>query len=157
VAAGLAPVAIGTETDGSIICPSAASGIVGIKPTVGLVPRTHIVPISATQDTAGPMALTVADAAAVLTVIAGSDPGDPASAEADAKKSDSSKALDASALQGKRIGVAAIRRLSQGHRCCSRRAGGLKAAGAELVELKEPAAKRDGRRSSPSCSGFQGG
>ena len=143
VAAGLAPVAIGTETDGSIICPSAASGIVGIKPTVGLVPRTHIVPISATQDTAGPMALTVADAAAVLTVIAGSDPGDPASAEADAKKSDYSKALDASALQGKRIGVA--RYLSGYHDATDalfeKALEELKAAGAELVELKEPAGK----------------
>jgi amidase len=74
VAAGLAAFAIGTETDGSIVCPSGANGIVGIKPTVGLVPRTYIVPISATQDTAGPMALTVADAALVLSVIAGSDP-----------------------------------------------------------------------------------
>lgn len=145
VAAGLAPVAIGTETDGSIICPSAAAGIVGIKPTVGLVPRTHIVPISATQDTAGPMALTVADAAAVLTVIAGSDAGDPATAEADAKKEDYSKALDANALQGKRIGVA--RYLAGYHDATDalfeKALEELKAAGAELVELKEPAGKQE--------------
>jgi|JI10StandDraft_1071094.scaffolds.fasta_scaffold114458_2 amidase len=145
VAAGLAAAAIGTETDGSIICPSAVSGIVGIKPTVGLVPRTHIVPISATQDTAGPMALTVADAAAILTVIAGSDAGDPASIEADAKKSDYSKALDANALQGKRIGVA--RYLAGYHKgtdaAFETALEELKAAGAELVELKEPAGKAE--------------
>lgn len=145
VAAGLAPAAIGTETDGSIICPSAAAGIVGIKPTVGLVPRTHIVPISATQDTAGPMALTVADAAAVLTVIAGSDAGDPATAEADAKKEDYSKALDANALQGKRIGVAHY--LAGYHDATDalfeKALDDLKAAGAVLVELKEPAGKQE--------------
>ena len=143
VAAGLAAGAIGTETDGSVICPSSVSGIVGIKPTVGLVPRTHIVPISSTQDTAGPMALTVADAALLLTVMAGSDPSDPASAEADAKKSDYSKALDANALQGKRIGVA--RYLAGYHKgtdaAFEKALAELKAAGAELVELKEPAGK----------------
>ena len=107
------------------------------------MPRTHIVPISATQDTAGPMALTVADAAAILTVIAGSDPGDPASVEADAKKGDYSTALDANALQGKRIGVA--RYLSGYHDATDalfeKALEELKAAGAELVELKEPAGK----------------
>ncbi len=86
VAAGLAPAAIGTETDGSITCPAAVNGIVGFKPTVGLVSRTHIVPISHSQDTAGPMTRTVEDAAIVLSVIAGSDPADPATAEADARK-----------------------------------------------------------------------
>lgn len=145
VAAGLAAAAIGTETDGSIICPSAVAGIVGIKPTVGLVPRTHIVPISATQDTAGPMALTVADAAAILTVIAGSDAGDPASAEADANKADYTKALDANALQGKRIGVA--RYLAGYHKgtdaVFEKALEDLKAAGAELVELKEPPGREE--------------
>ncbi|MBY4638068.1 amidase [Sphingopyxis sp. XHP0097] len=105
VAAGLAPVAIGTETDGSITCPAGVNGIVGFKPTVGLVSRTHIVPISHSQDTAGPMALTVRDAAAVLTAIAGSDPADPATAEADARKTDYVAALADRALSGKRIGV----------------------------------------------------
>ena len=80
VAIGLAPAAIGTETDGSITCPAAVNGIVGFKPTVGLVSRTHVVPISHSQDTAGPMTTTVRDAALVLSVIAGSDPADPASA-----------------------------------------------------------------------------
>ncbi|WP_292051143.1 MULTISPECIES: amidase [unclassified Brevundimonas] len=105
VAAGLAPVAIGTETDGSIVCPAAVNGIVGFKPTVGLVSRTHIVPISHTQDTAGPMTLTVEDAAIVLGVIAGSDPADPATVEADSRKRDYHAALDANALSGQRIGV----------------------------------------------------
>ena len=78
--------AIGTETDGSITCPAAINGIVGFKPTVGLVSRTHIVPISVSQDTAGPMTRTVRQAAELLTVIAGSDPADPATREADRRK-----------------------------------------------------------------------
>ena len=77
---GPAPPAIGTETDGSITCPAAANGVVGLKPTVGLVSRTYIVPISPSRTRAGPMTRTVADAAAMLTVIAGSDPADPATA-----------------------------------------------------------------------------
>lgn len=105
VAASLAPLAIGTETDGSITCPAGVNGIVGFKPTLGLVSRTHIVPISHSQDTAGPMTLTVRDAAAVMNVIAGSDPADPATAEADARKADYVAALSPDALQGKRIGV----------------------------------------------------
>jgi amidase len=105
VAASLAPIAIGTETDGSITCPAGINGVVGFKPTVGLVSRTFIVPISHSQDTAGPITLTVRDAAAVMTVIAGSDPADPATAEADARKVDSAAALSPGALKGKRIGV----------------------------------------------------
>jgi amidase len=104
-AASLAPLTIGTETDGSITCPAGVNGVVGFKPTVGLVSRTHIVPISHSQDTAGPITLTVRDAAAVMTVIAGSDPADPATAEADARKVDYAAALSPGALQGKRIGV----------------------------------------------------
>src|SRR6202020_1723635 len=88
LAAGLAPLAIGTETDGSIVSPAAACGVVGIKPTLGLVSRTGIVPISAEQDTAGPMARTVADAAALLTAMAGADPADPATAAAAAEAAD---------------------------------------------------------------------
>ncbi len=105
VALGLTPVAIGTETDGSITCPASVNGVVGFKPTVGLVSRTHIVPISHSQDTAGPMATTVRDAARVLTVIAGSDPADPATVEADARKVDFAAGLDANGLRGARIGV----------------------------------------------------
>lgn len=79
ISANLAAVGIGTETDGSILCPSAVSGLVGIKPTVGLVSRSGIIPISESQDTAGPMARSVADAAALLTAIAVADPADAAS------------------------------------------------------------------------------
>jgi amidase len=105
VAAGFAPGAIGTETDGSIVCPAAANGVVGLKPTVGLVPRTHVVPISASQDTAGPITLTVRDAAILLGVMAGSDPDDPATREADARRGAYASRLDAGALKGARIGV----------------------------------------------------
>ena len=80
VAAGLVPVALGSETDGSIISPSARCGVVGIKPTVGLVSRTGVIPICASQDTVGTHATTVADAAAILAIIAGTDPLDPATA-----------------------------------------------------------------------------
>ena len=105
VSASLAAAAIGTETDGSVTCPASISGLVGLKPTVGLIPRTHIIPISATQDTAGPMTRTVADTARLLDVIAGSDPSDPATRDADAHRTDYLAALDAGALKGRRIGV----------------------------------------------------
>ena len=105
VAAGLAPLAVGTETDGSIVSPSHACGIVGIKPTLGLVSRTGIVPISAEQDTAGPMTRTVADAAALLGALAGSDPADPATSRAAGQPADYTQFLDPSALAGARIGV----------------------------------------------------
>ncbi|OHD04323.1 amidase [Sphingopyxis sp. RIFCSPHIGHO2_12_FULL_65_19] len=105
VAASLAPLAIGTETDGSITCPAGVNGVVGFKPTVGLVSRTFIVPISHSQDTAGPITLTVRDAAAVMGAIAGSDPADPATVEADARRTDYLAALSPDALKGKRIGV----------------------------------------------------
>lgn len=103
-AASLAAATIGTETDGSIVCPASVNGVVGLKPTLGLVSRTGIVPISAEQDTAGPIARTVADAAAVLNVIAGSDPADPATAQADARKVNYVAGLGAG-VRGVRIGV----------------------------------------------------
>lgn len=103
-AASLAAATIGTETDGSIVCPASVNGVVGLKPTLGLVSRTGIVPISADQDTAGPIARTVADAAAVLNVIAGSDPADPATREADSRKVDYVAGLNAG-IRGIRIGV----------------------------------------------------
>jgi len=105
VAAGLAPLAVGTETDGSIVSPSGVCGVVGIKPTLGLVSRAGIVPISAAQDTAGPMTATVADAAMLLTAIAGPDPADPATAAAAGNVTDYSAALDPAALDGARLGV----------------------------------------------------
>ncbi|MFP3939716.1 MAG: amidase [Thermoanaerobaculia bacterium] len=106
VAAGYVPLAIGTETNGSVVCPSSANGVVGIKPTVGLVSRTHVVPISHSQDTAGPMGRTVTDAVTLLEAMAGPDPGDPASERAAGHfDRDLSAHLDADGLDGKRIGV----------------------------------------------------
>ena len=105
VAAGLAPLAVGTETDGSIVCPASACGVVGIKPTLGLVSRHGIVPISSAQDTAGPMARTVAEAAALLGVLAGPDPADPVTAAAEGRPADYTAFLDPGALAGARLGV----------------------------------------------------
>jgi len=105
IAAGLAPLAVGTETDGSIVSPAGACGVVGIKPTLGLVSRSGIVPISAAQDTAGPMTVTVADAAALLTVLAGADADDPATDGAREHATDYTAFLDAAALDGARLGV----------------------------------------------------
>lgn len=103
-AASLCAITVGTETDGSIICPSSRCGLVGIKPTVGLVSRSGIIPISSTQDTAGPMARTVADAAALLQALAGTDPRDTAT-KAQQRAKDYREFLQADALQGRRIGV----------------------------------------------------
>ena len=105
VAAGLAPAAIGTETDGSIVSPASVCGVVGLKPTVGLVSRSGIVPISAVQDTAGPMTSCVADAATLLAVIAGQDPADHATAAAAGKTASYPDFLDAGALAGARLGI----------------------------------------------------
>jgi amidase len=106
IAASLATVGVGTETDGSIICPAAVNGIVGLKPTVGVVSRRGIIPISQSQDTAGPMGRTVADVAALLSVIAAIDDSDPASAAARGKlAADYTTALSVDALRGKRFGL----------------------------------------------------
>ncbi len=136
VAAGLATVAIGTETDGSIICPAAMNGIVGIKPTLGLVSRTGIVPISHNQDTAGPLARSVADAAALLSVIAGTDPRDPATVDADKHATDYTRFLDPDGLRGKRIGV--VRQLAgnepNADRVLDAAIATMKAQGAVIVD-----------------------
>lgn len=106
VAANLCAVAVGTETDGSVIAPSSCEGIVGLKPTVGLVSRTGIIPISATQDTAGPMARTVTDAAILLGAMTGADEADQVTLESRGKTvADYTKLLDANALNGKTIGI----------------------------------------------------
>ena len=137
VAAGFAWAAIGTETEGSITCPASVNGIVGFKPTVGLVSRTHIVPISRSQDTAGPMARTVADAALLLGAIAGSDPADPATAEADRHKTDFTAGLAGASLAGVRIGV--MRKAVGGNpdvaAVFEQALADLRRAGAELVEI----------------------
>jgi amidase len=107
VAANLVAAGIGTETDGSIVCPAGANSLVGLKPTLGLVSRSGIVPIAHSQDTAGPMTRTVADAAVVLGAIAGADPADPATTAAGVHmESDYTKFLKADGLKGARIGVA---------------------------------------------------
>jgi amidase len=111
VSAGLAPLAVGTETDGSIVSPASACGVVGIKPTAGLVSRTGIVPLSPVQDTAGPMANSVADAAAMLSVLAAADPLDPAADSSDDHPerppgpAEYTEFLDPAALDGARIGI----------------------------------------------------
>ena len=107
VAANLCAAAIGTETDGSVVCPSSANGLVGIKPTVGLVSRSGIIPIAHSQDTAGPMTRTVRDAAILLTALAGVDPRDTPTGDSVGKTStDYTKFLDPNGLKGARIGVA---------------------------------------------------
>ena len=136
VAAGLVPVAVGTETDGSIICPASMNGIVGIKPTLGLVSRSGIIPISHNQDTAGPMARNVTDAAILLTALAGSDPRDPATADADKHATDYTRFLDADGLRGKRIGV--VRQLAgnepNADRVLDEAIAAMKAQGAIIVD-----------------------
>ncbi|WP_051881771.1 amidase [Parvularcula oceani] len=137
VAAGYVPAALGSETNGSVICPSAANGIVGFKPTVGMISRTHVVPISHTQDTIGPMTRSVADAALLLSVMAGSDEADPATAEADGHLP--SATLEEDALEGLRVGVM---RFAEGDdtRVSERFEAALetlKEQGAELIEIEE--------------------
>jgi amidase len=145
VSANLAPIAVGTETDGSIVCPSTTCGIVGIKPTVGLVSRAGVIPISHTQDTAGPMARTVADAAALLTALAGSDPRDPATREADRMREDYTRALDADGLRGARVGVA--RNMAGFHpdtdKLFDQALAEMKRRGAELVDPADVAGIKD--------------
>ena len=106
IAASLAAIAVGTETDGSITSPASVNGLVGIKPTVGLLSRDGIVPISHSQDTAGPMARTVGDAAILLSAMAGMDARDAATTGSLGKTQDYTKALDVNGLKGARIGVA---------------------------------------------------
>ena len=136
VAAGLAVAAVGTETDGSIVCPSEVCGIVGLKPTVGLVPRTRIIPISESQDTAGPMTRCVEDAALLLSVMAGRDGADRATAKADRYRRDYAAALDPAALRGARLGVWRPRRATPEVMALFERAlATLHEQGAQTVEV----------------------
>ncbi|MEO8160562.1 MAG: amidase [Arenimonas sp.] len=139
IAASLAAIGVGTETDGSIICPSSVAGLVGLKPTVGLVSRNGIIPISSSQDTAGPMARSVADAALMLGAMAGVDEADPAGhAAAGNIPPDYSSFLKADALKGKRFGLL---RDAMGwdpnvDAAMERAASAIKAAGGEVVDVK---------------------
>ncbi|HEX2817555.1 MAG TPA: amidase, partial [Phenylobacterium sp.] len=145
-AASLAAAAVGTETDGSVTCPSAVNGLVGLKPTVGLISRTRVVPISHTQDTPGPMTRDVRDAALLLQVMAGSDPDDPATAHADAVSHDYLSGLKPGALSGVRIGVMrfAAGMPPETAAVFEQALQVLKAAGATLVEIpKFPSDTKD--------------
>lgn len=135
--ASLCAVAVGTETDGSIVSPSAACGLVGIKPTVGLVSRAGIIPISHTQDTAGPMARTVRDAAILLGALAGTDPRDPATAQAQLQP-DYTRFLHLDGLKGARLGVVTNLLGQQPHVDAVIRPALdlMKARGATLVEVE---------------------
>ncbi len=147
VAASLAAVAVGTETDGSITSPASKCGLVGIKPTVGLVSRDGIVPIAASQDTAGPMARTVADAAALLSAMAGRDPRDAATGEAKVER-DYTRFLVRDGLRGARIGVARgyVSGNDRVQAVFDRVVAQLEALGAQVVDpvaLPPPAAYED--------------
>lgn len=133
MAAGLAAATIGTETDGSITCPAGVNGVVGFKPTVGLVSRRYVVPISHSQDTAGPITRSVRDAAIMLTAMAGSDPQDAATADADKWRGDYSQGLSADALKGMRIGV--LRAPNVDATLFDAALASLEAGGAEIVML----------------------
>jgi amidase len=140
VAAGLAPLAVGTETDGSIVSPSHACGIVGIKPTLGLISRGGIVPISAEQDTAGPMGRTVADAAALLGGMAGTDQADAATSLAADQPADYAEFLDDEALAGARIGIwrqGSAQATAAAAAVLDEAVGVLRSRGAEVVDPVE--------------------
>ena len=141
--ANLCAVAVGTETDGSIVSPSSLSGIVGIKPTVGLISRSGIIPISRTQDTAGPMARAVTDAALLLGALAAADPDDPATEPAQSHlQPDYTRFLDSNGLRGARLGV--VRKLAGFNREVDRLFAAaldlMKHAGAEVIDPVEIAA-----------------
>lgn len=148
IAANLAAIGIGTETDGSIVCPSSICGIVGIKPTVGLVSRSGIIPISASQDTAGPMTRTVADAAVLLDVLDAADPNDRATANGGKRRERVSytTSLIKDGLRGARIGVA---RDYWGQKpivdsVMNSALDAMRKAGAELIDVKFPNMKKFG-------------
>ena len=148
-AASLCAVAVGTETDGSIVSPGSINGLVGIKPTVGLVSRSGIIPISASQDTAGPMARTVRDAVLLLTALAALDSADPTAADAPKTRPDYAQFLDKNGLRGARLGIvrksfgfnAAVDKLME------QSMAAMKSAGAEIIDPVE--IPPDGKISEP--------
>jgi amidase len=139
-ATSLAAGAIGTETDGSIVSPASVNGLVGIKPTLGLLSRAGIIPIAHSQDTPGPMTRTVADGAALLTAMAGTDPRDDATKEAAARATDYTKALDRDALKGARLGVVRSQFAGRNDLVAAeieKALAVLRAQGATLIDLPE--------------------
>ncbi len=146
IAANLAAIGIGTETDGSIVCPASINGLVGLKPTVGLISRSGIIPIAASQDTAGPMTRTVSDAAVMLDVLDVADPGDPATTASGKRREHVSYVsyLLADGLRRTRIGVA---REFWGRRTdvdavIDAALESMKKAGAELIDIKFPNSRK---------------
>ncbi len=142
VAASLAAAAVGTETDGSVVCPASINGLVGLKPTIGLVSRTHVVPISHSQDTPGPMAKSVREVATLFSAMVARDPADATTTDANRHKRDYAAGLSTSALSGMRVGV--IRPDMTPDLAAKYQAAldVLRAAGAILVEVEQP--KLDG-------------
>ncbi|QFU90845.1 amidase [Amycolatopsis sp. YIM 10] len=140
VAASLAQVAIGTETDGSIVCPAGANGVVGAKPSLGLVSRTGVVPISAEQDTAGPMARNVVDTAITLSALQGRDPADPPTSDYPADQpTDYARELQPGALKGARIGLWRQSGINtEVDRVVGEAAEVLRSRGAEVVDVELP-------------------
>jgi amidase len=138
VAANLCAVAVGTETDGSITCPASVNGTVGIKPTVGLLSRSGIIPISSTQDTAGPLARTVKDAAILLAAMTGVDANDAITKESEGKAlTDYTVFCKADGLKGKRLGVEKKKYDNQFlNRLLEKAVADLKQQGAEVMELE---------------------
>jgi len=141
VAASFAAAGLGSETDGSVVCPSSMAGLVGLKPTVGLVSRTHVVPISHSQDTVGPMGRSVKDVALLLGAMVGSDPADVATKDADAHRRDYAAGLSADGLKGVRIAWYKPDMPEALAAQYEAALAALKAAGAELVEVKKPKAE----------------
>jgi amidase len=137
VSANLCAIAVGTETDGSITCPASVGGVVGMKPTVGLVSRSGIIPISSTQDTAGPLTRTVTDAAILLEVLAGVDAADSVTKESLGKSTNYTKYLDVNGLKGKRIGVEKKKYANQFLNTLEQKAlDVLKQQGATIIEIE---------------------
>lgn len=141
-AASFAAVAVGTETDGSVVCPSVMNGLAGLKPTLGLVSRTRVVPISHSQDTPGPMGRSVADVALLFSAMVGEDPADPATKGANAYRKDYAKGLATDALKGMRVGYWRPEMADDLAVRFDKALDELRAAGATLVEVKLP--KLDG-------------
>lgn len=137
-AASFAAVAVGTETDGSVVCPSSINGLVGLKPTIGLVSRTYVVPISHSQDTPGPMGRSVRDVAILFGAMVGSDPKDEATKGADAWRKDYAAGLSPDALKGVRVGYYRPEMRTELNARFDAALAQLRAAGAVLVEVKRP-------------------
>jgi amidase len=142
VAASFAAVAIGTETDGSVVCPSSMNGLVGLKPTIGMVSRTHVVPISHSQDTPGPMGRSVKDVAILFSAMVAPDPADPATKDAAKYQRDFTAGLSADALKGLRVAVLHPDMPEAMKAKYAAALAVLKAQGAVLVDVERP--KLDG-------------